>query len=429
MKFFIYTLGCKVNTYESKVMRDILINNGYVEDKNADVFIVNSCTVTNTSDNKCMKLIRSIISNHPDSLLVVAGCLSQVNSDLIRELSGVHIIMGTTNKTKIVDYINEYKRVPNQIVRIDDLNSASFEKMTLNNFNLTRAFVKIEDGCENFCSYCIIPFARGKVRSKKRDDVLFEIESLIKNGHKEIVLTGIHTGNYGADFHNYKFVDLLREIVLIDGLKRLRISSIEITELTDEVLDIINDNSIIVDHLHIPLQSGSNEILFLMKRKYDKEYFINRIRDIKKIRPNISITTDLIVGFPGETEEMFLETIETIKKINFSKIHVFPFSVRKGTVAEKLPNHVSDLEKKERVHRLIKLSEELERKYFNEFLNKEVDYLVEVSKNGYLIGHTGNYLLVKEESEGLPSQVRKVKLVDLKYPYLIGVSIDEKNGN
>ena len=297
---------------------------------------------------------------------------------------------------------------------------APFEKMQLNNFNRTRAFVKIEDGCENYCSYCIIPYARGKVRSKDKDEVIKEITTLVNNGHHEIVLTGIHTGHYGADLKDYTFADLLKDIVKIEGLERLRISSIEITELDDEVLDVIKNNDIIVSHLHVPLQSGSDTILELMHRIYENLYFIDKINHIRQIRPDISITTDIIVGFPGETEELFEETIDTVDKIKFAKIHVFPFSLRKGTKAEELPNHLDEKTKKDRVKRLISKSKELEIAYMEKFIDKKVSFIPEVYRDGYLIGHTGNYLLVKYAGErALLHQDVDVTLKEIDYPYVI----------
>ena len=421
MKFYIYTLGCKVNTYESNVMKDNLINNGYIEgtELDSDIYIVNTCTVTNTSDNKSLKLIRQINRNHKDCILVVVGCMTQINSKILDNLD-VSIILGNSGKSNIVTYIEEYKKSRKTIKVIDNIMEKKFEDMCLNNFDKTRAFVKIEDGCENYCSYCIIPYARGKVRSKNPNVVISEIKNLIKDGHKEIVLTGIHTGHYGSDI-NYSFSKLLKDIENIEGLERLRISSIEITELNDDFLDILKESKVLVDHMHIPLQSGSNKILELMNRKYNKEYFIDRINSIRSIRPLISITTDIIVGFPGETEELFNETIDTINKIKFSKIHVFPFSLRKGTKAEELLNHIDDITKKNRVKELIKISKELEIEYFSKFLNKNVVFLPEIYKDGYIIGHTGNYLSIK--SKGNINNINKnkeVKIKEINYPYCIG---------
>lgn len=280
MKFKIITLGCKVNTYESNVMRDILLGEGFIEDADADIYIINTCTVTNTSDNKSLKELRRIKREHPHAITVICGCMVQVRKDA-KDIDA-DIILGNKNKSKIGELIKEFIKTKNKIIYITDIMESPFEKMKLNNFNRTRAFVKIEDGCENYCSYCIIPYARGKVRSKNPNDVISEITDLIREGHKEIVLTGIHTGHYGGDLKNYTFAMLLKEIVEIKGLERLRISSIEITELDNEVLDVIRNNDIIVSHLHVPLQSGSNEILRLMNRKYDKEYFIDKINEIPK---------------------------------------------------------------------------------------------------------------------------------------------------
>ena len=421
MKFYIYTLGCKVNAYESGVIKDKLIDAGYIEgDKDcADIFIVNTCTVTNTSDNKSLKMVRHIRKNNPESICIVVGCMTQVNSKYLDDLE-VSIILGNKGKSEIVKYIEEYKKNKKQIKIIDPNVNNEFEDMCLSTFDKNRAFVKIEDGCENFCTYCIIPYARGKVRSKSPEKVIEEINTLVENGHREIVLTGIHTGHFGSDI-NYSFSDLLKDIEKIDKLERLRISSIEITELGSDFMEVLKSSKIIVDHLHIPLQSGSNEILKLMNRKYNKEYFINKIEEIRKIRPNISITTDVIVGFPGESEELFNETIDTINKIEFSKIHVFPFSLRDGTKACDLPNHLDGTTKKARCRKLIELSKELEIKYFNKFINMEVSFIPEMYKEGYIIGHTGNYLNVK--TKGSINDLNKIKKVTIKrveYPYCIG---------
>ncbi len=430
MKFIINTLGCKVNTYESNVMRDLLLNAGYKEaqeNEKADIAIINTCTVTNTADSKSLKVIRHTIKENPNAIVIVTGCFSQINPDKLKDLEGVSIVLGNHDKSKIIEYLDKYKEEKKQISNIYKMDEVPFETMKLNNFNKTRAFVKIEDGCENFCSYCIIPYTRGKVRSKKVNDVLEEVTALVNNGHHEIVLTGIHTGHYGADLENADFSDLLELICKIEGLERLRISSIEITELNDKFLDVLSKNPIIVDHMHIPLQSGCDKTLKDMNRKYDVEYFINKINAIRKIRPDISITTDLIVGFPGETEEYFNETLETIKKVEFSKIHVFPFSVRKGTVAEKMDNQLPEVVKKERVKRVLELSKELEIKYMEKFLGKEVLFIPETKREEYVIGHTGNYLLIKAKCNiELSHEALKCKLDSVNYPYIMATIFDSE---
>lgn len=420
MKFNIYTLGCKVNTYESNVMRDKLKNAGYTEvglDQPSDISIINTCTVTNTADSKSMKMIRRARKINPEAIIIVCGCMAQNRKE---KIDGVNIVLGNVGKSHIVEYIQQYQEKREQIYDIKGMEHVPFESMRLNNFDKTRAFVKIQDGCNNFCSYCIIPYTRGDVRSKDRVDVLKEVCTLVRNGHKEIVLTGIHTGNYGAEFENYDFASLLEELVQIDGLKRLRISSIEITEINDRVLDIIKNNNILVSHMHIPLQSGSDAVLKRMNRKYDIEYFKDKIDILRSIRPDISITTDVIVGFPGETEEEFMEMINNVKEIHFSKLHVFPYSKRTGTVAATMENQIDESLKKKRAHILLELSKELEMDYMSKFIDKEVEFIPEVYKDGYLIGHTGNYLSIKQK--GTKEELYKVKnalITKIEYPYCI----------
>lgn len=428
MKFQIYTLGCKVNTYESNVMRDALLNKGYFEvglKEKADITIINTCTVTNTADSKSMKVIRQAIRRNENAIIVVCGCLVQNKKEEVSKIDGVDIVIGNINKSKIVDYIEKYIEEKKQEVDVRNIMDTNFEPMMLNNFNKTRAFVKIQDGCNNFCSYCIIPYTRGNVRSKDKQSVLKEIQLLVDEGHKEVVLTGIHTGNYGAEFADYKFADLLKDIVKIDKLERLRISSIEITEINDDVMEVIKENNILVDHMHIPLQSGSDAVLKRMNRKYDKEYFINKIKKLRKIRPNISITTDVIVGFPGETKEEFEETIETIKKIEFTKLHVFPYSKREGTKAAIMDGQVDENIKKKRVKILLQLSKELEYNYMEKFIGQKVIFIPEIAKEEYIIGHTGNFLNVKYcgNKNDLNKDI-EVKINNIEYPYCIGSTID-----
>ena len=422
MKFNIYTLGCKVNTYESNVMADQLRNHGYEEvsdNEPADIAIINTCSVTNAADHKSMKTIRHAIQANPNAIIVVCGCLVQKDKKI--EIDGVDIIIGNQGKSNIVEYIEKYKQENQKIEVVTPIENVTFEPMQLNNFNKTRAFVKIQDGCNNFCTYCIIPYTRGNVRSKKREDVLEEVKSLVNHGHKEIVLTGIHTGNYGAEFENYDFADLLNDLIQIEGLERIRISSIEATELNDRVLDVFHKSSILVDHLHIPLQSGSDTVLKRMNRKYNTKEFIEKIEQIRRIRPNISITTDVITGFPGETEEEFEETINTIRKVGFAKLHVFPFSKRDGTAACRLPNHLDNTIKKERARKLITLSKELEIAYMNEFIGQTVEVLPETTYEKGIIGHTGNYLLVKIETDDKNlSNKRNITIQSIEYPYCKG---------
>lgn len=427
MKFNIITLGCKVNTYESNVMKEDLLKKGYEEvEENADVVIINTCTVTNTSDHKSLKVVRQARKKNPNAIIALVGCLSQIKKEELFKEEGVCVILGNVGKDHISDYIEKYFQTKEKIIYIEDLRHAKFESMKLNNFNRTRAFVKIQDGCNNFCTYCIIPYSRGGIRSKNPRDVMEEVKELIKQGHHEIVLTGIHTGHYGAELKNYKFKDLLEDLIDVDGLERLRISSIELNEITDEVMELMKNSSILVDHMHIPLQSGCDKTLKAMNRKYDTKYFKERIKKLRSIRPMISLTTDVIVGFPGETEEDFKETIQTIQEIQFSKLHVFPYSRRSGTKADLMEDQVPETIKKERVHKLLELSKELEISYMKQFLNQEITMISETFKDGYLLGHTGNYLSVKVKGEEeLLHQTIFVRITSLEYPYVCAEMIDK----
>lgn len=414
MRFTIYTLGCKVNTYESSVMKDLMIEAGYrfvLPEEEAEIVLINTCTVTNMAHNKSLKIIRHARKIHPNAIILVCGCVSQTSFEEVKKLD-VDIVLGNKNKSQIVSMIQKYQQENKKIYDHHDLSQVPFENMCLNHFDHTRAFIKIQDGCNNFCSYCIIPYTRGGVRSKKKEDVLEEVKNLVKNGHQEIVLTGIHTGNYGAEFDHYDFACLLTDLTKVEGLKRIRISSIEMNEINDRVLELIKNNPIFVSHMHIPLQSGSDEILKSMNRKYNKTDFIKKIENLKQIRPDISITTDVIVGFPGETQELFEETIETIKKVKFSKLHVFPYSKRDGTKASEMPNQVSEEEKKIRVHQLLELSRQLEQEYQKQFIGKTVEVLFETYKNGVNYGHTGNYLMVQLKGENCQNKIKKVLLLE-----------------
>ena len=425
MKVAIYTLGCKVNLYESEVIMNSFKKSGYeivdFED-NADIVIINTCTVTNTSDKKSRNIIRQAVKKHENAVIVVMGCYSQVRSADIKEIDGVDIIIGNTKKSKVVSLVKEYLKNKKSITEIDDIMHTDFEPMELDTFETrTRAFVKIQDGCNNFCSYCIIPYSRGNIRSKEKDDVVSEIKCLVKNGYKEVVLTGIHTGHYGKDKYDYDFSDLLSELCKIDNLKRIRISSIEITELDSKFIDVLKNNKVIVNHMHIPLQSGCDKTLKEMNRKYDTKYYLDKINLIRSIRPNISITTDLIVGFPNEDDNLFNETINFLNKIKFSKIHVFPYSRRKGTKADLMDNQIDEQTKHKRVKEVLKLSEELEIEYMNKFINTDVLVLIEKFENGIISGHTENYIPVK--ANGVESDINELLMIHIdkmEYPYLIG---------
>ena len=400
-------LGCKVNTYEMEFILSKFKEKGYeITNDTADIYVINTCSVTNTSDAKSRKVINRVIRENSDAIIVVMGCMIQANQDYDNE--GISIIIGNKDKNKVVELVEEYLKKQEKVKKLYPNFDDEFEDMFISNMEgRTRAFVKIQDGCENFCSYCIIPYTRGKCRSKKKETVLDEINTLVNNGYKEIVLTGIHTGHFGED-GDTTFPELLREIVKIKGLERLRISSIEITELNDDFLDVLKKYPVIVDHLHIPLQSGCDKTLHDMNRKYDTKYYFDKINTIRSIRPNISITTDVIVGFPGETNEDFDKTCDFVKKIGFSKIHVFPYSRRQGTKADLFPNQVDEKIKKERVSKLISISDEMENNYLDKFINSKMVVLVEKCIDNYSIGHTGNYIEVRINGNYLKNSMVKV---------------------
>ena len=394
MKFNIITFGCKVNQYESNMMKENMLSSNffYREDlSDANIIIVNTCSVTNVADKKCLKMIRRLKREYSNAILVVAGCSSQ-NKQSVYESLDIDILIGNRDKSIIDKLIKEYIETEKKYVKFYNDRNLDFEDMYISDYNHTRAFIKIEDGCDNFCSYCIIPYVRGSVRSKDFDKVIKEAKELAKHGHKEIVLTGIHTGHYLNN--GYDLTDLINELSKIDDIKRIRISSIEVTELNDKFLDMLKNNDKVCDHLHIPLQAGSDEILKRMNRKYDLAYYEEKIKKIRSIRPDISISTDIIVGFPYETEELFLNTLEFSKKIKFSKIHVFPYSVRVGTVAANMEEQVDEVVKRMRVKRLMAVSHMLEVDYYNKFKDKELDILIETCDNNVSEGHTSNYLLV-----------------------------------
>ena len=410
MKFNIITFGCKVNQYESNMMKEYMLhhNFSYEEDlSKCEIIIVNTCTVTNVADKKCLKMIRHLKREYSKAILVVVGCSAQNKQDLYETL-GIDILIGNKDKSKIADLITNYLEVNKPYVKFYNDRNLEFEDMMISSFNHVRAFIKIEDGCDNFCSYCIIPYVRGSVRCKAFDKVIKEAIKLAKNGHQEIVLTGIHTGRYWDNGHD--LADLIEELCKIPEIKRIRISSIEITELGDRFLNVLRDNPKVCDHLHIPLQSGSDDVLKKMNRKYDLAYFANKIREIRTIRPNIAISTDIIVGFPGESNQNFNECYNFAKEIEFSKIHVFPYSLREGTAAASMPEQVPENIKKDRVKKLMTLSENLEKKYYDKFRGKKVDVLVEECDNGISFGHTSNYLYVQIEENLEKGQIYSKEL-------------------
>ena len=409
------SLGCKVNSYESNALKELFFLNGFKEDEKYDIVVINTCSVTAVADQKSRQIIRRERRNNPNAILCVMGCYSQKNAEYVKKECGADIIVGTSNRNKIVDFVKQFIKDKKQIIAIDeDPRKFKYESFgTVVIPNSTRAYVKIEDGCNNFCSYCTIPYTRGVARSRDKDEIINEISTLVEHGFKEIVLTGIHTAHYGLDNNGCSFSDLVEEICNIPGLYRLRISSIEESEIDDKFLELLGKYKCIAEHLHMPLQSGSKSVLKRMCRKYNVDDYINKVNKITKILPNIAITTDVIVGFPGETEEEFQETYDFIKKVNFAELHVFPFSAREGTKAYSMPDQVKPEVKAARVEKLIKLSDELQSNFVKKFKGQELEVILEERNKatGLLSGFTSNYIKLEAD---LPDEyigkIHKIKV-------------------
>ena len=398
------TLGCKVNQYETEAMAELFVKNGYeiTEDYNCDVFVLNTCTVTNLSDRKSRQQISKIRSENSDAIIAVVGCYSQVSPDEIENIEGVNVILGTKYRKEIVE-LCELAKSSNKIInKVENIGkNREFEELTINTeHSMTRAYIKIQEGCSQFCSYCIIPYARGPIRSRNIRDIVLEAKRLADNGFKEIVLTGIHVASYGKDLKNddIGLIDVIEDIGQIDKIKRIRLSSLEPRIVDKQFLDRLSKVEQFCDHFHLSLQSGSDSILQSMNRKYDTDLYEKTINLIREYYPNAAITTDIIVGFPGETDEDFEKTLNFVDKIQFSKIHVFKYSNRKGTVASKMKNQVSGVIKKERSKLLIEKSKYYTDKFLDNMLNQPIKVLFE-SKNddGYIKGYTTNYIRVKRE--------------------------------
>ena len=407
------SLGCKVNSYESNALKELFLNNGF-SDKD-DIVVINTCSVTAIADQKSRQIIRRERRNNPNAVIVVMGCYSQKNSDYIISECDADIVVGTSNRNQIVDLVKTFLRERKSIVMIDD----DPRKFVYESFHTvaipktTRAYIKIEDGCNNFCTYCTIPYTRGVARSRDKDEIVSEIKELISQGFLEFVITGIHTAHYGLDLKGVTFSSLIEELLNIDGLYRLRISSIEESEIDDKFIELLRTKDNIANHLHMPLQSGSPSVLKRMGRKYNVNDFINKVNRIRDARPDIAITTDVIVGFPGESEEEFMETVNFIKIVNFAELHVFPFSAREGTKAYSMPNQISPEVKNKRVQILLELSEKLKAEYRSKFVGKELEVIVEEKnkKNGLMVGHSSNYLLLEDElSTDSVGKIVKIKV-------------------
>lgn len=421
-----HTLGCKVNFYETEGIWNMFKEHGYERvdfDRMADVYVINTCTVTNTGDRKSRQIIRRAVRKNPDAIVCVTGCYAQTSPGEVMEIDGVDIVVGTQHRKKMINLIEEHKKTRLPINGVENIMKTKvFEEMDVPTFTeRTRASLKIQEGCNNFCTFCIIPWSRGLLRSRDPENVIEQAQKLVDSGYKEIVLTGIHTAGYGEDMPDYSFADLLRDLEnKVDGLKRIRISSIEASQITDEVIDVLNNSTKIVRHLHIPLQSGSKTVLTRMRRKYTPSFYAERVEKIKQALPNLAITSDVIVGFPGETEEEFQETYNFVKQIGYAELHVFPYSRRTGTPAARMENQIDKETKEARVQKMIELSNNLAQQYAKQFEGDVLEVIPEEAnseREGYLVGYTDNYLKVQfAGSKDLIGSIIRVKIDRANYP-------------
>ncbi|MET3290122.1 tRNA (N(6)-L-threonylcarbamoyladenosine(37)-C(2))-methylthiotransferase MtaB [Brevibacillus fluminis] len=431
-----HTLGCKVNSYETEAIWQLFEKNGYqrvdFEEDTADVYVINTCTVTNTGDKKSRQVIRRAIRRNPEAIIAVTGCYAQTSPKEIADIPGVDIVLGTQGRDKLLDYVEQIKAERTPINAVGNIMKArDFEELDVPAFtDRTRASLKIQEGCNNFCTFCIIPWARGLMRSRKPESVVEQARNLVAAGYLEIVLTGIHTGGYGEDLEDYNLAKLLVDLHQVEGLKRIRISSIEASQITDEVISVIDGSDLICRHLHVPLQAGDDDVLKRMRRKYTTAEFREKMEKVRKALPGVALTTDVIVGFPGETEEQFVTGYNFIKEIGFAELHVFPYSMRTGTPAARMEDQVPDEIKRERVAKLIELNnEELTINYGKQFVGDVLEVIPERlykedPESGMLMGYSDNYLnIVFPGTEDMIGKVCKVRLDEVGSEYCQGTFV------
>ena len=415
------TLGCKVNQYETNAMCEKFINKGYEvveKEEKADIYIVNTCTVTNMSDRKSRQMLRRVKEINEKAIIVACGCYAQVAKEELEKIDEIDIVLGNNEKKNIVDYVEKYIKEKNKIIEIEDVmqkrDFVDFGEVTYT--EKTRAVIKVQDGCDRFCSYCIIPYARGRVRSRNPKTVIEEIEKIAKTGIKEVVITGIHIASYGKDFkEDYKLINK------IDGIERIRLGSIEPLLITEEFVERLKKLDKICHHFHLSLQSGCNETLKRMNRRYTTEQFITIVNRLRKAYSDVILTTDIIVGFPEESEEEFNKTYEFLEQIKFYKMHVFKYSPRKGTIAAKNKNQIDGNVKEERSKKLIELSDKNEKEYNESYIGKKVEVLFEEEKQGIYQGHTKNYILVKcKSTKNIENKILTVTCQKVENSYILG---------
>ncbi len=425
MKAAIFTLGCKVNQYESQEMTEMLTKNGYLvvdSKEKADVYIVNSCTVTAESNRKTRQAVRHFKAKNPDAVVVMTGCVPQAFPEEALAVKEADIFLGNKNNSHLISALNKWfaeKKSINDISMHE--NDDKYSGGIISRFEgHTRAFIKIQDGCNRFCSYCAIPYARGRSRSKSLDDIKTELHSLAENGFKEVVFVGINLSAYGRDI-GLSLTDAVKAAQNTDSIERIRLGSLEPDHISDEMIDVFASCSKFCPQFHISLQSGCDTVLKRMNRHYDSAYYRHLVKKLREAFDDTSITTDIIAGFPGETEEEFDTTIDFVKKIRFDKVHVFPYSIREGTKAAKMTGHLQNAVKSERANRLSAICEEIRSENFGTIKNKEVSVLFEMPKDGYNCGYTKNYTPVKVKTdENLSGEIRNVLITETLDDFCIG---------
>lgn len=428
-KVAFYTLGCKVNQYETEAMVESFETAGYQTvdyEEAADVYVINTCTVTNMGDKKSRQVIRRALESNPDAFIAVVGCYAQVSPEKVIGIEGVKLVLGTNERTKIVELVEHAMENDETVNMVSDIMDVrEFEEMSIKKYkNRRRAFLKIQEGCDQYCSYCIIPYARGHIRSRRPESILEEVKQLAKNGFKEIVLTGIHVASYGKDLGDTSLIDVIELVHGVEGIKRIRMSSVEPKTLSDEFIQRLIKLPKICRHFHLSLQSGCNETLKRMNRKYSTEEYIRVVKRLREVYPDVAITTDVIVGFPGESEEEFNCTVDFIKSVDFSAMHVFKFSPKEGTPAAKYKNQVAPNIKEQRSKVITAIAAERKMAFENRFLNKTMDvlfeFMIDAQKNIYE-GHTDNYIRVFAVSDqNIKGMILPVELKAINEDYVEG---------
>ena len=421
-KVAIHNLGCKVNSYEAESMELMLSEAGYEivpfdENILADVYIINTCSVTNIADRKSRQMLHKAKKMNPEAVVIAAGCYVQADEDGVKKDDAVDIVLGNNVKINIVDILDEYYKDNSRDDYVLDINNkeTTYEELKIDKVTEhTRAYIKIQDGCNQFCSYCIIPYTRGRIRSRAASDIVDEVKRLAANGYKEVVLTGIHLSSYGKDTGKETLLDVIKLVHAVSGIERIRLGSLEPRIVTDEFVSEISRLDKLCPHFHLSLQSGCDRTLKAMNRKYTSEEYLEGCNILRKYYDNPAITTDVIVGFPGETDEEFAKTYEFLKEIDFYRLHVFKYSPRRGTVAEKMPNQIDGNKKEERSNKLIELSNSTENKHNQSYIGKTVKVLFEEFEDGFFKGHTTNYMMVKVAGEEEQSDKFVNKILDVK---------------